>query len=163
MDIHENLFRLAHDTSGHFGADKLYAALHDGYYWPNMCRDLEQAYIPSCVDCMHNKSSTTHPPGLLHPLPVAEGHGNSITMDFIGPLLLDKNFNCILTIMDRLGSDIRIIPTRSDITAEDLAVIFFDNWYCENGLPCYNTCTLDNTLAQLSHGYVTMSEIYSPR
>jgi hypothetical protein len=34
-----------------------------------------------------------------------------------------------------LNSDVRIIPTRTDISAEDLAVVFFDQWYCENGLP----------------------------
>ena len=34
--IREDLFRLAHDTSGHFGADKSYATLCDAYYWPNM-------------------------------------------------------------------------------------------------------------------------------
>jgi hypothetical protein len=31
-DIRENLFRLAHDTLGHFGADKSYALLRDTYY-----------------------------------------------------------------------------------------------------------------------------------
>src|ERR1700692_4297243 len=56
-------------------------------------------------------------------------------MDFIGPLPLDENFNCILSMTDQLGSDIHIIPTHLDITAKDLAVIFFDHWYCENGLP----------------------------
>ena len=35
-DIRENLFHLAHDTLGHFGADKSYASLRDAYYWPNM-------------------------------------------------------------------------------------------------------------------------------
>jgi len=24
---------------------------------------------------------------------------------------------------------------RTDIMAEDLALVFFNNWYCENGLP----------------------------
>ena len=38
-------------------------------------------------------------------------------------------------ITDRLGSDIQIIPTRININAEELALIFFNNWYCENGLP----------------------------
>ena len=76
-DIRENLFRLAHDSLGHFGADKSYAALRDAYYWPNMRRDLEQAYIPSCVDCLRNKSRTTCPPGPLHPLPVPESRGDS--------------------------------------------------------------------------------------
>ena len=58
-DIWENLFKLAHDTLGHFGADKSYASLRDAYYWPNMRRDLEQAYIPSCAECLRNKSPTT--------------------------------------------------------------------------------------------------------
>jgi hypothetical protein len=56
-------------------------------------------------------------------------------MDFIGPLPLDEGYNCILSMTDRLNSDFRIIPTRIDISAEDLAVLFFNNWYCENGLP----------------------------
>ena len=36
---------------------------------------------------------------------------------------------------DKLGSDIQIIPTHVDITAEDLALLFFNHRYCENGLP----------------------------
>ena len=115
-------------------ADKSYASLRNSYYWSNMHRDLEQAYIPSCTDCLRNKSCTTKPPGPLHPLPVPESHGDSITMDFVGPLPTDNNYDCILTITDRLGADICIIPTQTDITTEDLAVIFFDNWYCENEL-----------------------------
>jgi hypothetical protein len=56
-------------------------------------------------------------------------------MDFVGPLPLDQGHDCILTITDRLGSDIRIIPTSTTLTAKDLATLFFDKWYCENGLP----------------------------
>ena len=100
-----------------------------------MRRDLEKAYIPSCADCQRNKSRTTRPPGPLHPLPVPDERGQSIAMDFIGPLKEDHGFNCILSITDRMGADVRIIPTRTDISAENLAVLFFDNWYCENGLP----------------------------
>ena len=56
-------------------------------------------------------------------------------MDFIGPPPLDQGHNTILTITDHLGSDIRIIPTSSSLTAKELAVLFFNKWYCENGLP----------------------------
>jgi hypothetical protein len=56
-------------------------------------------------------------------------------MDFIGLLPLDEGFDCILSMTDRLGSDIRIVPTQINITAEDLALLFFNHWYCENGLP----------------------------
>ena len=72
-DLRENLFHLAHDTLGHFGADKVYAALQDACYWPNMQQDLERANIPSCEPCQWNKSATTKTPGPLHPLPVPDG------------------------------------------------------------------------------------------
>ena len=35
-NIQEELFCLAHDILAHFRADKLYVALRDTYYWPNM-------------------------------------------------------------------------------------------------------------------------------
>jgi hypothetical protein len=132
--LREDLFRLAHDSLGHFGSDKTYANIKNSYYWPNMHRDLETAYVPACPECQCNKSSTSKMKGPLHPLPVPETCGDSVCLDFMGPLPEDKGFNCILTLTDRLGSDICLIPTRTDISAACLASIFFDEWYCENGL-----------------------------
>jgi hypothetical protein len=37
--------------------------------------------------------------------------------------------------MDRLGSDIRLIPMCTDISTPKLALLFFNEWYCKNGLP----------------------------
>jgi len=124
-DIHENLFRLAHDTLSHFGANKSYATLCDTYFWPNMWCDLEKVYIPSCQDCQRNKSHTTKAPRPLHPLPVLDDHGTSVAIDFVGPLKLDQGFNCILMITDQLGANIHIIPTHIDINAKDLAVLLW--------------------------------------
>lgn len=56
-------------------------------------------------------------------------------MDFEGPLPSDSGFDCILTITDWCGADIHIIPTNINILAEKLAGVFFNHWYCENGLP----------------------------
>ncbi|OJT03284.1 Transposon Tf2-1 polyprotein, partial [Trametes pubescens] len=134
-DVREALFRCAHDALGHFGFDKSYAALRDAYHWPNMRKELETMYIPSCEDCQRNKGSTSKPSGPLHPLPVPDGRGEAIAIDFVGKLPEDDGFDCIATITDRLGADMRLIPTRVDVTAEEFAVQFFDHWYCENGLP----------------------------
>jgi len=134
-NIGEELFRLAHDISGHFGADKSYATLWDAYYWPNMRWDLEKAYIPSCTDCLRNKSATRKPTGPLHSLPIPDERGDSMGIDFIRPLPCDDEFDCILSMTDRLGFDVQIVPTQVDITAEELALLFFNHWYCENGLP----------------------------
>ncbi|KAJ3477289.1 hypothetical protein NLI96_g10568 [Meripilus lineatus] len=135
QDIRKGLFHLAHDARGHFGFDKSYAALQDSYYWPNMQKEIETLYIPSCEHCQWNKSSTCKLTGPLHPLPVPNNHRDSVATDFIGPLPEDSGFNIIATFTNCLGADIRLVPTRMDITPEDFAVIFFNNWYCENGLP----------------------------
>ena len=87
-NIHENLFRLAHDTLGHFGADKFYVVLRDAYYWPNMQSNLKKSYIALCELCQCNKSQTTREPEPLHPLPIPDERGDSIALDFISPLLL---------------------------------------------------------------------------
>ena len=131
----EHIFRLAHDSLGHFRFFKTYEAIKSSYFWPNMRKDLEEGYVPSCMECQRNKSSTSKPAGPLHPLPVPDERCDSVALDFIGPLPVDDGFDYVLTITDRLNSDIHIIPTSSRITAEKLAVLFFDHWYCENGLP----------------------------
>jgi len=92
-----------------------------------MQHDLEKAYIPSCQDFQHNKLHTTKAPGPLHPHPIPDSHGSSIAMDFVGPLKPDEGFDCILTITNCLGADIHIVPTTMDISAENLAVLFFDH------------------------------------
>lgn len=104
--LRETLFRLAHDNLGHFGFDKSYEALRHSYFWPRMRKDLESAYVPSCIECQRNKSSTSRPLGPLHPLPVPDKRGDSVAIDFIGPLPLDDGFDCIATFTDRLGSNV---------------------------------------------------------
>ena len=133
--ICEALFYLAHDALGHFVSDKSYAALRTAYYWPNMQKHLEQAYVPSCPECQHNKSTTNKPFRPLHPLPIPEQQGDSVAIDFIGLLPEDKGFDSIITFTDRLDSDIQIVPSTVNLSAEMLADLFFDKWYCENRLP----------------------------
>jgi len=133
--LRKTLFQLAHDSLRHFGFDKTYGSLRSAYYWPNMRWDLEKGYMASCPDCQHNKSSTSKPIGSLHPLPIPNQHGNSVAIDFISPLPEDGGNDCIVTFTDCLGSDIQLAATRTDINLEQLAYIFFNKWYCKNGLP----------------------------
>src|ERR1700678_3858700 len=136
-NIREQIFAMTHDNLGHFGLFKSYENIRRSYFWPGMRKDLEDGYIPSCQECIRNKSTTSKPAGPLYPLPIPDERCDSISMDFIGPLPLDMGFDCILSITDRLNSDIRIILTKTTLTAaaEELASVFFNEWYCENGLP----------------------------
>lgn len=170
-ELRQMLYQLAHDELGHFGPDKSYLALRDAYYWPNMRRDLERSYIPGCDACQRNKSPTTRPAGPLHPLPIPDKRFDSVAIDFIGPLPEDEGFNGIVTMTDRLGSaDVRIEPVRMDMTAEEFARLFFDKWYCENGLPLEIISDRDRlfmsrfwtALHQLAGVKVKMSSAYHP-
>lgn len=130
--LRKTVFSLAYDSLSHWGNEKSYAVIRNSFYWPNMQKKLETLYIPSCK---RNKSLSTRSAGPFHPLPVPNWRADSIAMDFVGPLHKDNNFNCILTITNCLGSDMRLIPCRTDISAKDLANFFFEHWYCRNGLP----------------------------
>lgn len=134
-ELREYLFRLAHDNFGHFGLAKSYDILRSSYFWPGMRRDLELGYIPQCDECQRNKSSTSRKPGPLHPLPVADDRLKTISIDFTGPLPDDEGYNMISTISCQLGADYRFIPCRDSTSAMEFALLFMDNWYCENGMP----------------------------
>ena len=48
--------------------------------------------------------------------------GDSVAINFVGPLLLDNSFNMICLMTDHLGSDIQLIPTVTTLTAEQMAL-----------------------------------------
>jgi len=83
---------------------------------------------------------------------------------------MDKGYNSIITFTDHLNSDIRLVPSHTDITAEELAIIFFDEWYCENGLPLNIISDHDKlftskfwtTLHKLTGVKLKMSTMYHP-
>ena len=126
---------MTHDNLGHFRAEKSYTNLRTAYSWPRMRAELKGAYIPGCNSCQQYKSLTRRPARPLHPLPVPDERGNSVAINFIGPLPKDKGFDCIVTMTDRSGANIQVVPTHMDVSAEDFAQLFFDHWYCKHGLP----------------------------
>lgn len=119
---------MAHNVLNYFGCNKNYALLCDSHYWTCMHHNLYKFYVPGCDECQQNKGCMAcNGKGPLHPLPVPESRCDSIAMDFIGPLPLEQNCDCILSITDHLNSDLKIILTWIDITAPQLARIFFDH------------------------------------
>jgi len=78
--MREHIFCLAHDTLGHFGFFKTYESIKCSYFWLNMHKDLEEGYVPSCMDCQRNKSSTSKPTGPLPTLPVPDERCDSVAL-----------------------------------------------------------------------------------
>ena len=90
-----------------------------------MQKDLKSGYIPSCVDCQHNKNLMTKPTGPLHPLPVPDKRGDSVAIDFIGPLPEENGFDCLITMMNRLNSDVQLVPCMTTTTAVIRVIIVY--------------------------------------
>ena len=58
----------------------------------------------------------------------------SVKSSFVGPLPEEGGKDTILTMTDLLGAEVRLAPIHSTATAAEVAVVLFDEWYCENGL-----------------------------
>ena len=56
-------------------------------------------------------------------------------MDFVGPLPKSNGFDSILVITDRLTNYVRIEPTYTTATAEDIALLVYNTWCRQFGLP----------------------------
>ena len=52
----------------------------------------------------------------------------------MGPLPEEGGKDTILTMTDLLGAEVRLAPIHSTATAAEVAVVLFDEWYCENRL-----------------------------
>jgi len=130
----ELLLHQHHDNENHFGIGKSYQALSSRYFWPGLSKDVRK-YTASCPQCLRNKSSNQVPAGLLHPLPVPHERFSDIAMDFVGPFPKSNGYDMILVITDRLTNYVRIEPTHSTAIAPDMALLVYNTWCRQFGLP----------------------------
>ncbi len=132
------LMMLAHDSQvgGHRGAEKTLALLHRHIYFPNMSRVVKD-YISSCHVCAVTKSSTSLPSGLLNPISIPEQRWQVISMDLITNLPKSgvNQYDCILTIIDKLTKYSHIIPTYNKSNAIDISNLLYHHVIRIHGLP----------------------------
>ena len=113
----------AHQVIGHFNHLKTFNYIRRLYWWPKLATDIE-LFCTSCATCQINKMSTQKPQGLLHSLPIPERPWQSIRMDFMGPLPKLNGHDYLLVVIDRLTSQVHLIPTDTQVTAKGIAWLF---------------------------------------
>ncbi|GBG83511.1 hypothetical protein CBR_g37225 [Chara braunii] len=124
-----------HDATGHFGYKKTSANLVQRFWWPNMLDDVKK-YVEICQVCQRDKPRTQAPLGLLKPLPIPAGPGQSISMDFMDTLVTNKNGKRhIFVIVDRFTKYARLIAMPETARTEHVIKLFMDNWVRDFGLP----------------------------
>lgn len=68
------------------------------------------------------------------PLPIPDKCGNSMAINYVGPLPKDEGYNYLVTMTNQLNLDICLVPSQSSLTASQLADLSFDHWFCKNRL-----------------------------
>ena len=135
-DLRLELLRMHHDDplAGHFGIAKTLELLSRNYWFPRM-RSLVQSYVSTCDLCARSKPSRHVPHGELAPLPVPSGPWKSVSCDFIVDLPTSRDFNAILTVVDRFTKMAHFIPCTTNADAPDFARMFLDHVVRLHGLP----------------------------
>jgi len=135
--IVEFVIRQAHSTLGHMGAAKTLQLVRRTYWWSSMHRDVFD-FVKSCESCRRNKSSTSKPLGLLHPLATPSRPWEAASMDFVvglPPVLLNsKLVDSILTVTCLFSKMVVLIPLSSNATAETVASLYHEHIYRRFGL-----------------------------
>ena len=84
-----------------------------------MLHDIE-LYCKTCGICVTTKDVNSKLTGLLHHLLITDRPWQSIGMDFMSLLPKSNNFNYLLVVIDRLTSQVHLVPTMTMITAKGI-------------------------------------------
>src|SRR6185295_3717296 len=131
------LLHKCHDSiiARHLGTEKTLELVQRNYFWPRMGKDIKN-YVTSCDSCQRNKASNQAPAGLLQPLDIPERRWDHITMDFVVQLpKTTKKHDAIVVFVEKLSKRTYFIPTTTDVTAPQVAEIFFNTIFKNHGLP----------------------------
>jgi transposase InsO family protein len=74
-------------------------------------------------------------PGWLHTMPIPSRPWESIGMDFTGPFVEVGGFNYILLIICRMTRMVHLIPTQTDATAKQVAMLYVKEVVRLHGIP----------------------------
>ena len=116
----------------------MYQSIHSCYYWHDMGWDIRN-YVQQC---QHYQNILIHyhkPYRLLESLPVPICLLDWVSIDFITGLLPSKwhrqVYNTVLVVVDIFTKYCWYYPCTKDITADELADLFYDDFICSEGAP----------------------------
>jgi len=135
--LRTRLLHECHDTpiSGHLGKDKTVEQVKRRFYWPGLDDDVLR-YVRSCDACQRNKPSQQATAGLMQPLPIPSHPWQQVSMDLITQLPKSRSGNdAIVVFVDKLTKMVHFVATKTQVTAPQLAGIFWTTVVRQHGLP----------------------------
>lgn len=158
-DSRKEILSRCHDlpTSGHVGMFKTFWRIAERYYWPKLRSDVHK-YISHCHICAQNKVEQKPPAGLMGNRPVVNQPWQSISLDFVGPLVRSKSGNShILVVTDYFSKYVVTHPCRS-ANAKTLTRFLENNVFLVYGAP--QTLTCDNGTPMRSGDFRALCDKY---
>ena len=130
----EIIIHHAHNIIGHFGQFKTAQYIRRYFWWLSMSHDIE-LYCKTCSICVTAKDTGSKPAGQLHSLLILDRPWQSIGMDFMGPLPQSNNLNYLLVVIDRLMSQVHLVPTTTTVTARGITWLILKEVMRLHGIP----------------------------
>ena len=130
----ERIIDHAHSIIGHFGQFKIAQYIRRYFWWLSMSHDIE-AYCKACGICATAKDTNSKPTSLLHSLPILDRLWKSIAMDFMGPLPKSNDFDYLLVVIDKLTSQVDLVPTTMTVTARGVGWLILKEVVRLHGIP----------------------------
>jgi hypothetical protein len=135
--LKSKLLQECHDSplSGHVGIAKTTELLTRHFYWPKMHAEIRD-YVTSCLACQSNKPSHQLPMGLLQPIPTPSRRWEQVSMDLITQLPKTRSgHDAIVVFVDKLSKMVHYAPTKTQVTAPELASLFVKEVVRHHGVP----------------------------
>ena len=136
----QEILKTNHDDpqGGHLRERRTYQSIRSCYYWHGMGRDIRN-YVQQCQRCQNISTHRHKPYGLLEPLPVPARPLDWVSMDFTTGLPPSKwrgqVYNAVLVVVDMFTKYCWYCPCTKDITADELADLFYDDFIRSEGAP----------------------------
>ena len=127
------LLRHYHDELGHYGTYRMLAHLKESYFWPKMSFSVEN-HVSTCPQCQLVKATTQKRSGLMSPLPVPKRPWEMFNMDLIVPLPDSNGYDAIVVFVCLYSKMVHVVPTRTTVTAAQLAIIYLHEVYRLHGV-----------------------------
>jgi hypothetical protein len=133
--LRQDVVKSCHDTilAGHPGKNGTTELVSRYYWWPRMAGFIS-AYVEGCDRCQRYQKDL-HPKALIQPQEVPEGPWQTIGIDLIGPLPVSRGKDAILNIVDHYTKQIHLFPVTTQLTADGVASIYFEQVFPLHGIP----------------------------
>ena len=103
------------------------------YWWPSMMAFVSK-YVSGCDTCQWSKPAQ-HPWSILQPHDMPEGPWQMIGVDLITGLPWVNNYDVIAVYIDHYSKQVHIIPTTSNVDAEGMVDIYYQEIFWLHGVP----------------------------